>query len=181
MCMCVYSQSLRSICFAVWLGNGVETDRSKTTMFYDRFCGASPVAQWVQNPPAMQEMHPDMGLIPGLGRSLGREYGNPLLYSCLENPIDRGAWWATVHGVTKSRTWLKQLSTHVFPLYLFGYFFPSYIEKGRLPKLIGVILWPYSITTSDFLNAYSKVDSFHTVAFKLILESSFELYLHKKK
>ena len=112
MCMCVYSQSLRSICFAVWLGNGVETDRSKTTMFYDRFCGASPVAQWVQNPPAMQEMHPDMGLIPGLGRSLGREYGNPLLYSCLENPIDRGAWWATVHGVTKSRTWLKQLSMH---------------------------------------------------------------------
>ena len=111
MCMCVYSQSLRSICFAVWLGNGVETDRSKTTMFYDRFCGASPVAQWVQNPPAMQEMHPDMGLIPGLGRSLGREYGNPLLYSCLENPLDRGAWWATVHGVTKSWTQLKWLST----------------------------------------------------------------------
>ena len=37
--------------------------------------------------------------------------GNPLQYSCLENPRDRGAWWATVHGVAKSQTWLKQLST----------------------------------------------------------------------
>ena len=54
----------------------------------------------------------DMGLIPGLGRSPGGGHGTPLQYSCLENPIDRGAWWATVHGVSKSRTGLKQLSTH---------------------------------------------------------------------
>ena len=46
----------------------------------------------------------DMGLIPGLGRSPGGGHGNPLQYSCLENPMDRGAWWATVHGVTKSWT-----------------------------------------------------------------------------
>ena len=50
--------------------------------------------------------------IPGLGRSPGGGCGNPLKYSCLENPMDRGAWWATVHGVTKRRTGLKQLSTH---------------------------------------------------------------------
>ena len=43
----------------------------------------------------------DMGLIPGSGRSPGEGNGNPLQYSCLENPMDRGAWWATVHGVTK--------------------------------------------------------------------------------
>ena len=43
----------------------------------------------------------DMGLIPGLGISPGEGNGNPLQYSCLENSIDRGAWWATVHGVTK--------------------------------------------------------------------------------
>jgi len=43
----------------------------------------------------------DVGLIPGLVRSLGGGHGNPLQYSCLENPMDRGAWWATVHGVTK--------------------------------------------------------------------------------
>ena len=47
----------------------------------------------------------DLGLIPGLGRSPGEEHGNPLHYSCLENPHDRGAWWATVYRVTKS--WIR--------------------------------------------------------------------------
>ena len=46
----------------------------------------------------------DAGLIPGSGRSPGGGHGNPLQYSCLENPMDRGAWQATVHGVAKSRT-----------------------------------------------------------------------------
>ena len=46
----------------------------------------------------------DPGLVPGLGRSPGEGNGNPLQYSCLENPMDRGARWATVHGVPKSRT-----------------------------------------------------------------------------
>ena len=46
----------------------------------------------------------DVGLIPGSGRSPGGGNGNPLQYSCLENPMDRGAWWATVHGVTESDT-----------------------------------------------------------------------------
>ena len=46
----------------------------------------------------------DLGSIPGLGRSPGEGNGNPLQYSCLENPMDGGAWWATVHGVAKSRT-----------------------------------------------------------------------------
>ena len=44
----------------------------------------------------------DMGSVPGSGRSPGGGNGNPLQYSCLENPVDRGAWWATVHGVTES-------------------------------------------------------------------------------
>jgi len=51
----------------------------------------------------------DAGSIPGLGRSPGGENGNPLQYSCLENPMDREVWWATVHEVTESQT---QLSTH---------------------------------------------------------------------
>ena len=46
----------------------------------------------------------DPGLIPGSGRSSGEGNGNPLKYSCLENPMDGGAWQATVHGVAKSRT-----------------------------------------------------------------------------
>ena len=63
--------------------------------------------------PAANEGHVrDSGLIPGLGRSSGGGHGNPLQYSCLENPMDRGAWRATVHRVAKSLTWLKWLSTH---------------------------------------------------------------------
>ena len=46
----------------------------------------------------------DLGSVPGFGRSPGGGHGNTLQYSCLENPMDRGAWWATVHGVTKSQT-----------------------------------------------------------------------------
>ena len=49
----------------------------------------------------------DLGLIPGLGRYPGGGHGNPLQYSCLENPMDRGAWQATVHGVSKSQTRLS--------------------------------------------------------------------------
>ena len=49
----------------------------------------------------------DLGSIPGLGRSPGKGNGSPLQYSCLENPMDRKAWWATVHGVPKSQTWLN--------------------------------------------------------------------------
>ena len=56
------------------------------------------------NPPVNAEDIRDVGLIPVLGRSPGGGQGNPLQYSCLENPMDRGAWWATVHRVTKSWT-----------------------------------------------------------------------------
>ena len=52
----------------------------------------------------------DPGSIPGLGRSPGEGNGNPLQYSCLENPMDGEAWWATVHGVAKSQTWLSDLN-----------------------------------------------------------------------
>ena len=54
----------------------------------------------------------DVGLIPGSGRSPGGGQGNSLWYSCLENPMDRGAWQAMVHAVAKSLTRLKRLSTH---------------------------------------------------------------------
>ena len=49
----------------------------------------------------------DVGSIPGLGRSPGVGNGNPLQYSCLENSMDRGVWWATVHGVVQSQTRLR--------------------------------------------------------------------------
>ena len=67
------------------------------------------MAQMVKNPLAMQETW-----VQSLGQENppGEGNGYPLQYSCLENPMHRGAWRATVHGVAKSRTWLKQLNTH---------------------------------------------------------------------
>ena len=53
----------------------------------------------------------DPGSIPGLGRSPGEGNSNPLQYPCLENPMDRGSWQATVHGVAKSQTWLSDFTS----------------------------------------------------------------------
>ena len=61
----------------------------------------------VKNLPANAGDKRDVGSISGLGRSPGEGHGNPLQYSCLENPMDREAWWATDHRVAKSRTQLK--------------------------------------------------------------------------
>jgi len=65
------------------------------------------VALMVRNPPADAEDVRDTGSIPGLGRSPGEGNGNPLQYSCLGSPMDKGAWWTTVRGVAKSRTGLS--------------------------------------------------------------------------
>ena len=59
------------------------------------------MARVVKNPPANAGDIRDIGLIPGLGRFPGEGNGNPLQYSCLENPMDRGAWWATVYRAAK--------------------------------------------------------------------------------
>ena len=67
----------------------------------------------VENLPANTGDIRDVGLIPGLGRCPGEGCGSPLQYSCLENPMDRGAWWATVHWVANSQT---QLSDFHFSL-----------------------------------------------------------------
>ena len=72
-----------------------------------RITGASQVALVVKNPSANEGDIRDTGSIPGSGRSPGEGNGNSLRYSCLENPMDRGAWRATVPGVSKSQTRLK--------------------------------------------------------------------------
>ena len=66
----------------------------------------------VKNPPANAGNIRDVGSIPGSGRSPRGGHGNPLQYSCLENPMDRAFWRATVHGVAQIQTWLKWLSKH---------------------------------------------------------------------
>ena len=67
----------------------------------------------VKIPPANTGDIRDVGSIPELGRSPGGDHGYPLQYSCLENPTDRGTWWATILRVAKSQTCLKQLSTRM--------------------------------------------------------------------
>ena len=85
------------------------------------FTRGFPRGSAVENPPANAADTGVTGLTPGLGRSPGGGHGNPLQDSCLENPMDRGAWWARVHGVTKSRTGLKGLITHA-----------AFTEQGRI-------------------------------------------------
>ena len=70
----------------------------------------------VKNLPANEGDLRDQGSIPGWGRFPGEGNGSPLQYSCLENPMDRGAWWATVCGVEKSQIQPKQLSSSSCPL-----------------------------------------------------------------
>ena len=72
--------------------------------------GLPRLALWVKNPPANARDAGDTGLIPGSGRSSGGGNGNPLQYSRLENPVDRGTWWATVDRVAKSPA--TPLGTH---------------------------------------------------------------------
>ena len=87
----------------------------------------------------------DLGSIPGSRRSPGEGNGNPLKYSCLENPMDRGAWWATVHGVTKSRTRLS-IFTFTFPFHalekemathssVLAWRIPGAADPGGLPSM----------------------------------------------
>ena len=79
------------------------------TLYYTLW--ASEVVLVVKNLHPVQETG-DVGSIPGLGRSPGEGHGNPLQYSCLENPLDREAWWTTVHRIANSWTQLKQLGTY---------------------------------------------------------------------
>ena len=100
-----------------------------------------------KNPPANAGDIGDTGLTPGSGRSPGEGHGNPLQYSCLENLIDRGAWWAMVYRVAKSRTRLKGLSTahskqqitvHLLKRLMIPYVLIKYSMSARMVWVIAV-------------------------------------------
>ena len=103
----------------------------------------------VKNPSANTGDIRDKSSVPGLGRSPAGRHSNPLQYPCLENPINRGTWRATVYGVAKSQTGLKQLSvyTHIHYIYICteerfeGYSSKCYPYPGNyvdLPKFLHI-------------------------------------------
>ena len=98
----------------------------------------------------------DLGSIPGSGRSPGEGNGNPLQYSCLENSMDRGAWWATVHGVAKSWTQLSDgcVMTGHDECQLFSMICPSILQLNQsslMLKLLCVISFLIFNTILNYL------------------------------
>ena len=126
------------------------------------------MAQQVKNPPANAGDIRDVSSIPGSGRSPGIGHGNPLQYSCLENPKDRGAWWATVHGVTKESNMTEQLRAHTHPyVHSFGGvgFFPvldpaleAELEAGILVQFVEGTLWDFPHSSVGKESACSAED-----------------------
>ena len=101
------------VCARVWTCACVCTciKSTHTKLHFITYHHHSQVAQLVKNLPANARDVRDSSSIPGSGRFPGEGNGNPLQYSCLKNPMERGAWQATVHGVTESWTWLN-IHTH---------------------------------------------------------------------
>ena len=100
-----------SWCSLGWKDKTRLITESSEILFLNNARWASQVALVVKNLPDNAGDLSDVGSIPGLGRCPGGGHGTPLQYSSLENAMDRGAWWATVHGVTEGQTRLKCLST----------------------------------------------------------------------
>ena len=109
VCGCTVLQPKQSVQFipllALWQVRGENTTAVPNVQGF-------PGGSVVKNPPADAEEAGDADSIPGLGRSPGGGHSNPLGCSCLENPVDRGAWWATVHRVAKNQIQLVTEHTH---------------------------------------------------------------------
>ena len=111
--------------------------------------GTSRVALVVKNPPANAGDRRNVSVIPELGRSPGGGHGNPLQYSCLENPMNRGNWRATVHGVAMSWTLLKWLSTQHHDYFgLFTKFCQMSFIMLCLVEFSDCFLWCYWVCSS---------------------------------
>ena len=117
---------------------------------------------WIQKGKESSHNEGDLSSIPGLGKSSGEGHGNPVLYSCLENPMDREAGWATVYRVTKSQTQLKWHSTEGYlPTYLPHIFFiHSSLDIYLFPYLGDWLLWIMLQWTWKYRYLFERVISF---------------------
>ena len=101
----------------------------------------------------------------GLGRSLGEGNSNPLQYSCLENPMDTGAWWTMVHGVAKSQTWILSLSIQqmlALATWLQGWLLLLWHGSNWRPWTVGSVLSPCSPHSQTCVE--TPVYSFHVAS-----------------
>ena len=129
---------------------GGREKRKERAISFSFYIGASQVALVVKNPSANVRdagEARDVGSIPGLGRSPGEANGNPLQYSCLENPMDRGTWWAIIHGVSKSLS--VCVHTHI------------HIHRHKIRKNV-YITHPMTIYISPGCCCKSEILSYHT-------------------
>ena len=145
----------------------------------------SQVALVIKNLPANAGDVRDAGSIPELERFPGGGHGNPLQYSCLKNPVDRGAWWATIHRVAKSCIRLQWLGAHIHPLLCCSTFFSthsclrSFIVKGCW-VLLNMFSEPVAMATlflSFILLMWSHTYWFESVEPSLQLRLEFHLFM----
>ena len=123
----------------------------------------------VKNPLPNARDTRDAGLILGLGRFPGGEHGNPLQYSCLENPMHRRTWWATVPRVAKSRTQLKWLSMHSWDIYTWS----LHVVSLHVCRLV----WTSSQHICECLEPYPKTTRWNSTVFWWSLDWDSHKYL----
>ena len=141
------------------------------------FLTTDSLPRWLtgKEPTCQCRRHRDMGSIPGSGRSLRRGHSNPIQYSCLENPTDRGVWWVTVHGVTKSQTQLSmRMRAHTHSLSL------SHTHSHRVSGRQTISKSHYSGKKQGLdLKFFQPPTSFHLSQFNLFHER--KLGPHEKR
>ena len=129
-----FSQHIIQVDFQCWRNNTSKLYDFEDTIYLRiyiyTYIWASQVVLVVKNPPANARDIRDTGSIPASGRSTGGGHGNPLEYFCLENPMDRGACWATVHRVVKSQTRLKRLSKQAYIRVYVSMYLVSFTRMG---------------------------------------------------
>ena len=134
---CSLTTSMESVHCQGFVARGKSKGRSRlpNNSYYIGGPWSSQVVLVIKNPPSNAGDIREAGSVLGLERSPG-EHGNPLQFSCLENPMDRGAWQVTVHGITESQTWRKWLSRHAHGVLTMSQALGSLLDMHYYPLTI---------------------------------------------